>query len=347
MQSLRYFLFFILIFSFGMGLAQDVTPPTEKGIPPEDFHRIAQSGWQYLKITANARHAAMAGIKAGLGGGGSNAIFGNPAEMVSVQNIDVGLNRVNWFADIAHQSFAASKRFSGIGVIGISLLAVDYGDFKRTEYLTIDDPAAPTGQRNVVDADLGTFTASDMAIGISYAREVTDRLQIGANIRYLRMEIDTDDMSNYSIDIGTLYYTGFKTLRIAMVARNFGPDQKLVDYNEEIRREPASIKMPAQFRLGVAMDILEGENSPHKLTAAVEGVHPNDGPEKLNVGVEYTVMNMIMARGGYRFNYDEEGLTLGAGLNLSFGKSSLLIDYAYVDFGNLDNVQMFSLGLTF
>ena len=105
-----------------------------------------------------------------------------------------------------------------------------------------------------------------------------------------------------------------------MVARNFGPDRKLVDYNEEIQREPASIKMPAQFRLGMAIDLLEGGESPHLLTLAVEGVHPNDGPEKVNLGLEYTVMGMLSARGGYRFNYDEEGLTLGAGLNLKPGQ---------------------------
>ena len=204
------FVTFILMLVIGVASAQDVTPPSEEGIPAEEFHRIAQSGWQYLKIPVTARQASIGGINAALTGGGANAMFGNPAEITSVENYDLSLNRVNWFADIAHQSIAFAKNFKGIGVIGVNLLAVDYGDFKRTEYLTIDDPAAPTGQRNIIDADLGTFTATDVAIGISYAREITDRLQVGANIRYLNSEIDDLSMSNYSLDIGTVYYYRFQ-----------------------------------------------------------------------------------------------------------------------------------------
>ena len=56
---------------------------------------------------------------------------------------------------------------------------------------------------------------------------------------------------------------------------------------------------------------------------------------------------MIMARAGYKFNYDEEGLTFGAGLNLNVGSANVIFDYGYVDFGHLDFVQMFSLGLAF
>ncbi len=337
----------VLILSFGMVYGQNVTPPSEKGIEPEEFHRVAQSGWQYLKMPASARQAALGGINSGVGNGGSNSIFTNPAEIASVKELELGVNRVNWFADISNQSVALTKGFGKLGVFGLSLLYVDYGDFRRTEYLTIDDIDAPTGQRNVVDANTGTFTANDLAVGISYGRSVTDRLMVGANIRYLYSKLDDLSMGNYSLDIGTFYYTGFKSLRIAMVARNFGPDQKLVDYNEEVRREPASIKMPAQFRLGVAIDLLEGGDSPHFLTLALEGVHPNDGPEKVNLGLEYTLMNMLIARGGYRFNYDEEGLTLGAGLNLNFGQTSVIFDYAYVDFGNLDFVQMMGFRLNF
>jgi hypothetical protein len=350
MVSLKYlhvFIVLLLFLNIGLVVGQDTTPPDEYGVPPEEFHRVGQSGWQFLKIPANARNAAIGGISTSLANGDANTMFHNPAELVGVQSIDVSANRVNWFAEIPVQSVGVAKNFDGIGVIGLSVLMVDYGDMKRTEYGLVGDPAAPSGQRNVVLDDLGTFTASDLAVGLSYARQVTDRLSVGTNIRYIQEKIDDLSMSNYSIDIGTMYYTGFKSLRLAMVARNFGPDRKLVDYNEEVQREPASIKMPVQFRLGAAIDFLEGDDSPHLLTAAVEGVHPNDGPEKLNVGLEYRLFEMFMARGGYRFNYDEEGITLGAGLNLDLGGANVIFDYAYIDFGHLDYVQMFSVGLTY
>jgi hypothetical protein len=338
---------FLMLLFAGSILAQDITPPVDTGIPPEDFERIAQSGWQFLKVPVNARMAGMGGVATGIGKGDANSIFNNPAELTGVEGYQLAANTVQWFADITTQSLALAGKLGNMGTFGISFLALDYGDMKRTEYMTVDDPAAPTGQRNVIDDNLGTFTAADMAIGLSYAKQITDRLSFGANFRYLRSEIDDLSMTNWSFDVGTVYYTGFKSMRIAMLARNFGPDRKLVDYNEEIRREPASIKMPVQFRVGAAIDLLEGIESPHLLTLAVEGLHPNDGPEKLNVGVEYTLFELFRARGGYKFNYDEESYTFGAGLNLSIDRTKLMFDYAFVDFGNLDTVQMFSLGLGF
>ena len=79
----------------------------------------------------------------------------------------------------------------------------------------------------------------------------------------------------------------------------------------------------------------------------VEGSHPNDGPERVNFGAEYMFNNLISLRGGYRANYDEESFTFGAGLNYDSGGSfSGQIDYAYVDFGLLKQVHLFTLGFS-
>jgi hypothetical protein len=109
------------------------------------------------------------------------------------------------------------------------------------------------------------------------------------------------------------------------------------------------MKMPMTFVLGAAFDILEGRemDNPFFWTIAGEFIHTNDTSEKLNVGTEFTIMNMIILRGGYRQNYDEEGLTFGGGLNLHTGDIALRLDAAYVDFGRFDNVTMFTVGFGF
>jgi opacity protein-like surface antigen len=81
------------------------------------------------------------------------------------------------------------------------------------------------------------------------------------------------------------------------------------------------------------------------LTLAAEFTHPNDGAEKVHAGAEYTLMSLLTLRGGYKFNYDEEGLTLGAGLNVELSGMKVGIDYAYVDFGRLEQLHMFSFAL--
>ena len=45
--------------------------------------------------------------------------------------------------------------------------------------------------------------------------------------------------------------------------------------------------------------------------------------------------------------YDEESLTLGAGVNMDFNWAQIRLDYAYASFGVFDNTQRFSLIFAF
>jgi hypothetical protein len=171
-------------------------------------------------------------------------------------------------------------------------------------------------------------------------------LEFGVNLRYVREDLDDAVTSNWSVDLGTVYHTGIKTLRLAMVGRNFGPDAEFADWDERIGIPAMRVKMPMSYSFGAAMDIIEKtNNSPHLLIGVAEFIHPNDGPEKINIGAEYTFQNLLALRGGYRFNYDEESFTIGGGLNLSTAYGTFKVDYSFWDFGILDTVSMFSIGL--
>ncbi|MCI0513058.1 hypothetical protein L0128_07605, partial [candidate division KSB1 bacterium] len=98
---------------------------------------------------------------------------------------------------------------------------------------------------------------------------------------------------------------------------------------------------------GAAMDFFNREPGPHRVTVVVEGEHPNDGVEKVNLGLDYSFMEMFTLRGGYRFNYDVQGLTLGLGFRYASSHYSGQVNYAYVDFGNLKQVHLISLGFAF
>jgi hypothetical protein len=58
---------------------------------------------------------------------------------------------------------------------------------------------------------------------------------------------------------------------------------------------------------------------------------------------------MIFLRGGYKSIFrdnSEESLTFGVGLKYNAGAAGILqFDFAYADFGLLQNVQLYSLGL--
>ena len=188
-------------------------------------------------------------------------LFGNPASMVDVQNIDISLSHSNWIADIDYQTIAVAKNFGDIGVFGINLVYVNYGDM----FETINSPIAGEDRTDQVVTG-NTFSASDIAVGVSYSKQVTDKLSIGGNLRYITENIAELSMSNWAIDFGTMYYTGWKSLRIAMAARNFGPDVNLTGWSEEFQAEAEDIRMPLEFRVGVAMDFFEEEGDPNFLT---------------------------------------------------------------------------------
>ena len=337
-NKLRHFIYVSLIFlaAFASAVFAQI------GIAPNDIERVGQSGWQFLKINPDPRQAAMGGAFTALARGNANAVLGNPAALAEISQHDLQLNTMAWIADISHQSAAFAKNFSGLGVVAVSFVTLDYGEIAETV-----NRAIPGETRTEAVVTGNYFSARDLAVGVTYSRKISDKLALGGSVRWMRQSIAELSMSYWALDFGTMYYTGFKTLRLAMSARNFGPDSRLTGWSEEYQAEPDNIRMPIDFRVGVAMDFLQENKGAHLLTVALEGDHPNDGSEKLHFGAEYVYAQKLALRGGYRFNYDEQGLTLGTGVNFSFSGLNGAAHYAFLDFGALEQAHMFSFGFSF
>ena len=150
------------------------------------------------------------------------------------------------------------------------------------------------------------FAWQDIAISMGYGRYLTDRFSLGVTVKYIGEKAgDYATANGWSADVGTSYDTGFRNFKIAMVITNFGPDLKFIE---------RSFPLPINFKFGGAIDVIQNANS--ILTFAADGSHPSDNLEKYNTGLEYTFRNQFTLRGGYRFNYDTDGLTFGAGMRL-------------------------------
>lgn len=312
----------------------------QAGIESVDIIRVGQSGWQFLKVNGDPRQAALGGSMMITNYPSANVVFGSPAMLTLVKGSNVQFNSQSYIADIRHHSIAYSQEFDQIGTFAVSAAVMDYGDIEETVHLELQ------GGATVPYLTGNTFTARDMAIGLSYAKQITAQLSVGGTVRYINETIAGTGMSNWSVDFSTNYYTGFKSLRLSLAARNFGPDAHLVGYSEELQSEPVDIRMPLEMRAGLAFDIIEKGTGPHLLTAMADGKVSSDGPEKINLGLEYVYNDLLAVRSGYRVNYDEEGLTLGAGLNFPIAAQQYSLNYAYLDFGSLKQVHMFSLGWT-
>jgi opacity protein-like surface antigen len=107
--------------------------------------------------------------------------------------------------------------------------------------------------------------------------------------------------------------------------------------------------LPLIFRIGLAWDAVALQD--HSIVLMTDAAHPNDNSEYMNVGAEYSFRDLIALRAGYRnlFEIDgEQGLTFGAGLNLRLDRSlRIRFDYAYADFGRLNETHWLTLDLSF
>ncbi|MBD3288984.1 hypothetical protein GF337_09290, partial [candidate division KSB1 bacterium] len=160
---------FLVMISPVLVTGQDQT--IDYGIEPADYERVGQSGYQFLKIPTNARTAAMGGIATAVGHGDASSALANPASIADVDDSDISLTRINWFADIGYQSGSVVKNFGRWGHFGVHFIYLDYGDMIRNEYNEVFDNGVSTGRAEIA-LDQGTFGAHDLAIGLTYSRQV-------------------------------------------------------------------------------------------------------------------------------------------------------------------------------
>lgn len=290
----------------------------------QQFRKTATAGFVFLEIPVTARSAALGETSIALHDMNAEGIFSNPA-IIGFTNTEHSFSTSYspWFADI--KNYAAAYTFnSAFGVIGVSAILFDFGSMPRT-----------VRSGTTVYETIGTFDASALAVGLSYSRRLTDRFSFGVTLKYVRESIDVYEATNFLFDGGVLYFTGLGSFRIAAAVQNFGVDAQYIN-------DP--FKMPVMMRLGMAGEIFGDMNSEYRVTVSAEAIHPSDGDEKLNVGLETSWNNMVTLRGGYKFFYDEETYSFGLGLNPGF-RFPVQFDVAYSDYGRLGNILRLTLQL--
>jgi hypothetical protein len=203
--------------------------------------------------------------------------------------------------------------------------------------------------------DTEKFGLTAMAVGVGYAKRLTDRFSIGGHARWVKQDLgesvipeistklDTtardasSKLSAMAFDFGTQFQTGIKGIVFGMSVRNFS---KEIQYVEE------GFQLPLVFSLGISMNVLDffGELPlKQSLLLSVDACHHRDHPEQVKVGADYRLLDILSIRGGYVSNNDEDGFTFGMGVS----RYGLTLDYAYTPFGVFDKVQRMTARFSF
>lgn len=286
--------------------------------------KLGNAGFTFLKVTQSPRIAGM-GDAFTASAMDIHAIYWNPAGLAYLQRPSFALGYNNWMVDSKFYSGAIAARF-GNHAIGLSIVSFTPDAFEET---TIFQPNGT-----------GVFIKdSDIAIGIAYAVRFTDRLSFGAHARFIQEKLYTDTNRGIDISVGTLFYTGFRSLRLAMALKNFGQDNVIID-DVAFR--------PLIYNIGVAMEVYGDLGDPVSLTVSAENAFYVDYEGRIHTGAELWLYNVLALRGGYKFNNDTESYSLGFGLKYSLGERPFTVDFSYSDMGDhFDATYRVSIGGAF
>ncbi len=305
--------------------------------------KLGQTGFKWLSIPIGARAVGMGNAFTGIDEE-LTSVFWNPAGLSAVEKYSITFSNVKWIADINHTVFASAINFGKYGVLGINFVSVDYGILHAT--------IRSNNDKGFIE--MGTFSPRGTVVGVAYSRRISTKFSFGAALKYCHEDLGSAYVSSSesengykkvsavlnipAFDFGTLFYPGYKDLRIGMSLQNFSQERKYVD---------ESFPLPLTFKLGVAMDLIKifHENSKHTVTFAVDAVHPREYPERLHLGTEYWYAGLVALRAGYKINYDEEDFSAGIGLKYKLAGIGFKFDYAFNNFKSFDAVHIFTIGI--
>jgi hypothetical protein len=308
----------------------------------------------FLEIPVGASAVGMGGAYVSIAND-ATALYWNPAGISALTQNSFAVSHTNWIADTKFDFGGVVLPLGSFGTLGFSFTSLTMADMKVR---TVELPEG-TGEY---------FSAGDIAAGISYARQLTDRFTIGFTAKYIQESIWHEKANAFAIDAGTSFKTDlFGGMTIGAVLYNFGTKMQMAgrDARQFIRIdgtkqgstdqiatdiEMNSWDLPFLFQFGVSTNVLKMEN--YRCTVAIDALHPNDNYESMNVGTEFTYRDFLFLRTGYQSLFLSEhvgGFSLGVGVATNTMKNlpSVKFDYAYRDMGVLDNVHTFTLSAQF
>lgn len=314
--------------------------------------KVGTSAAPFLGIAVGPRAVAEGGAFVAVANDAS-ALYWNPGGIPRYGRSEVMFSHTDWLVGTKFDWAGALINLNGTDAVGVSFTQLSYGE----ELVTTETSQMGTGE---------TWSASDVAIGLTYGRNLTDRFSIGGTAKYIQQRIWNETASSAAVDVGLLYITDFAGLKIGMCISNYGADMRLdgKDLYRPIDIDPAHAgtnktivarlktddwPLPLFFRAGVSLDAFKAEDL--RLTVAADALRPSDNAETVNLGGELAWNEILFIRGGVKslfLNEAQERYTVGAGARWDFSAAmGVGLDYSYQDFGLFGGIKQVALLITF
>ncbi|MGA7160814.1 MAG: PorV/PorQ family protein [Bacteroidota bacterium] len=322
------------------------------GSPIVAQSKIGTTAANFLTIPVGPRASGMGGAFVATADDATDAFWNAAGLTHLLDDHTLMASHADWLVGTSLNWFAIAVRIDQDDALALSLNQLDYG---KTPITTPDAPGG-TGQ---------DWTAQDIAVGASYARNLTDQFSIGGTFKFIDEQIWNESSTAFALDVGLLFNTGFNGIRLGMNIANFGTEMQMngKDLLQPIDLTPGqtggnsnlvgslgtnSWSLPLVFTVGLGMDMMKTDAI--VWSSDVDVLYPNNAGSYLNLGTELTWNHLLSLRAGYNSLFEqsaEEGASLGVGLEYNLGGLETHIDYSYMDFGIFNDVSRFSLSIGF
>ncbi len=318
-------------------------------------NRAGTNGASELLIPVGAREIAMGGAAAATSYG-IEGLYWNPAAMAkSPYNTSVYVSHMSYIADIGVNYGAISTTFEGFGTVALNLKSLSIGEIPVTTTIYPDG----TGQ---------TFTPQFLTIGLSYARQLSDRVAVGLTTSLIAERMGDVNASGVAFNIGVLYdnLASVQGLSIGVTVKNIGPQMRfdgsglLVQASVAGQNRPPQLyqveaeafELPSSIEFGLGYRrSLDGMNN-FVLSTAFQSNNFSD--DEYRFGAEYSYQDLFFLRGGYNFAQQQSderqflfGPSFGVGLRTSLGSLEVSVDYAFRKVAIFDNNHVIGVKLGF
>lgn len=280
-----------------------------------------EDAYTFLKIGTDARSEAMGGAMTGVADQ-LGATFYNPAALAAVGPRSVMASYTNWLTDIQAGALAAVWSVGGQGRVGVSAQYLDYGDFDARD--EVGNPGED-------------FSASDVALALTWASGLGRGLNAGVTGRFISESIDDANSSALAADLGLSYEFLDGRTRAGVAVRNLGGQTKSIEGGDKE-------SLPIVLAAGLSHQL---RGAP--VLFAADLLKPSDDDVGGAFGVEVDVHRQFALRAGYntliaQIDTDSDsdnlaGISLGAGFSLE----RLAIDYAFTAYSELGDAHRFSI----
>jgi hypothetical protein len=343
----RYTFLFMLAAVLGSGIAFAGNPD-----------RQGEAGANQLIINPWARCAGLHAMNTS-NISGAEAMYLNVAGLSRVNGSQLQIGHTRYIADINLNALGFAQPIGkGGGVFGISLVAVDMGEFDFTTTNTPEGSGA-------------TFSPSYFNMGLSYAHLFENKVSVGVTAKVVNESVSNAGARAFAIDAGVQYVTGENdNFKFGISLRNVGSKMRFTgeglskqlpnpgpgEYDNTYYERATAYELPSQLNIGASYDWLLGKTN--RLSMMANFTSNAFSRDQIGGGVELTVGKNFALRVGYKGELDapeaeatlDNGISAGLGFSFPVRKGSdtrIGLDYGYRQTDIFNGIHNLGLRLEF